>query len=421
MGTGSGMISSLAMSHHTALLDARDRLGIPEERRPEVLARAHAAFGATALITTCNRVEMYVAASVDASEFGAFLAAEVGASEKDVQRAYRHRQGMEAVEHLLRVAVGLDSMVLGESEVLGQVRSALAASVTASVADPVVTHIFHTAVRTGRRARSETAIGTHALSLSSIAVRELRDHLGGLEGRRALVVGAGEASRLAAESLAAQGVAHIEIANRTPEHAEVLAEAVGGTALSLEALPEALARADVVVSAAGAPLVRMADVERAIALREGAGVAIVDLGVPRDVEADVRTLPGVWYRDVDDLQAIAERNTQRRQDEVAAAEAIVAEDLRTFGQWAERRHITPVVRNLTAAVEQLRQRQLARAFRGSGLTDDERAHLEPLLDRFSRSLVKQLLHQPIAALQERDDRERYAEAVRVLFALDDES
>jgi glutamyl-tRNA reductase len=416
------VITLAGISHHTAPLEVRERLAIPAERVPDVLAHARRRFGAAALLSTCNRLELYLSGAHERDEVLDFLAGQFRAADDLVDRHFQFRYGPDAVRHLYEVAAGIDSMVIGESEILGQVRAAFSAAVAAGADDALLSRLFHTAIRTGRRARSETEIGRHALSVSSIAVQQARTLFPQLELATVLVIGAGEASRLAAEALLDQGAGRLLVANRTYERGHALAGELGGEALPFDQLEDALARSHVVLASTGAPdtLVDLPTVHAALARREGrVPLLVVDIGMPRDFDPAVRDLPGVTYRDLDDLQAIADANAQLRQAEVERVRELVDAETGRFLEWWEQLQVIPTISALTDRSERLRAAEVAKTLRRLRLGEAERAHVEELFDALSKALVKQLLHDPIAALRERGDRDVYLEATRRLFRLDE--
>ena len=414
------MITLASMSHHTAPLEVRERLAIPAEALPAVLARGREAFGGSVLIGTCNRLELYVPGLRDSGEVLGFLAHELKADLETVDRHFNVEHASDAVRHLYSVASGVDSMVIGETEVLGQVRGAFSAMVAAGTDNAVLSRLFHTAIRTGRRARNETGIGAHALSVSAIAAQQARDLFPDLGVARVLMVGAGEAAKLAAESLTGYGAKNLTIINRTLEHAEALAQALEGRALPFSQLWDVLAAADVVVAASGSPdpLFSAAMVSEVATRREGLPLLLVDIALPRDFGAGVRDVPGVSYFDLDDLQAIAGRNNSARLAEVDDVRAIVDEETARFVAWWEQLQVVPTIAALTDRAEAVRQAEVAKTLRRLRLEGADRAHVEELTDVLTKAIIRQLLHEPITALRERGDRDVYVEALRSLFRLD---
>jgi glutamyl-tRNA reductase len=411
------MFTLVGVSHHTAPLALRERVAIGEQQLPDALAALRARVGPGAIVSTCNRTEVYASGEHDEQELLRFLAERSGVDTGLLERHAATRRDVEAVRHLYAVASGVESMVVGESEVLGQVRAAFSAAVTAGSDDALLSRLFHTAIRTARRARSETRVGAGALSVSTIAAQQARA-LCPEPGRAAvLVIGAGEAGRLAAASLAERGVGTLLVTNRTHERAEALAAALGGEAVDFAQLPSTLPRVDVVLAASGAEsaLLSRGDVEAAVARREGEPLVILDIAMPRDVDPGVRALPGVRYLDLDDLQGIAAQNRGAREAEVAAVRAIVDAEAARFVEWWEQLQVAPTIAALTDRTEGLRRREVERAARRMGASPEQREQL----DAMARALTARLLHDPIAALRERGDRDVYVQTLRALFRLDE--
>ncbi|MGE0228701.1 MAG: glutamyl-tRNA reductase [Dehalococcoidia bacterium] len=411
------MLTLAGISHQTAPLDVRERLTVQADALPAVMGALRERFGAGAILATCNRLELYLPGDRGREEIVDFLASAVGVERELADAHFEIARDADAVRHLYAVASGIDSMVLGESEVLGQVRAAFSASVAAGCDDALLSRLFHTAIRLGRRARTETAIGRHALSVSSISVQQARLLCPALPEATVLVIGAGEAGRLAAAALVEQGVRDVLVANRTRAHAEDLAAELGGRACSLDEMEDALRRADVVIAAADAPapLASHTTVAAAMAMRLYRPLLIIDIGVPRDVEHTVGSIEGVTYYDLDGLQAIAAEHHAVRAGEVEAVQVLVDQETDRFLRWWDELRVIPTIAALTDRAERLRTAELAKTLRRLDIGDEERAHLEAL----TKALVKQILHDPIATLRERGDREVYIDAVRKLFRLDE--
>ncbi len=415
------MITQTGLSHRTAPIEVRERLTVADDAVVPLLLAARQTFGrGAALLSTCNRLELYVGDEVPEDTVHAFIAAKFSTDVTTIARHFQTRRGLDAVRHLYGVASGVDSMVLGETEVLGQVRAAFSSTVKAGTDDAVISRLFHTALRTGRRARRETAISERALSVSSIAAHQARLAFPDLSRVSVLVIGAGEAGRLAAQAIVASGAHEVVVANRTASRAEGLANELGGRAVPFEALPDALSRAHIVISAVGAPspVVSVELLADAMMRREGEALLAIDIGVPRDFESAVRDLPGVTYFDLDDLREVADRNAEARRAEVAAVETIVEEEACKFVLWAETQRVQPTITALAARAEAVRLEVIERTLRANGVTPDERARLETLADQVTRHLVKRLLAAPIEVLRERGDRSFTLEATRALFRLD---
>ncbi len=412
------MLTLVGISHHVAPLEVRERLAIPADDLPNVLRRLADCFGAGTVVSTCNRLEVYLPGDHERAAVLDFLCDASGADRHLADEHFVLKRDADAVQHLYSVAAGIDSMVLGESEVLGQVRGAFSAAVAAGCDDALLSRLFHTAIRVGRRARSETAIGRHALSVSSISVQQARLLTPELEAATVLVIGAGEAGRLAASALVDQGVRKVLVANRTRDRAESLAAELGGRALGLDELRQALKQTDVVIAAADAPepLVTRAAVAEVMTERGRRPLLLIDIGVPRDIDHTVADVDGVTYYDLDGLQAIAAEHYAIRASEVATVQSLVDEETARFVSWWDQLQVLPTISALTERAERLRQAELEKTLRRLDASDEERVQLEAL----TKALVKQLLHDPITTLRERGDREVYIDAVRKLFRLDED-
>ena len=410
-------ITLVGISHKTAPVAVRERVAFGAEELPSALPRFG---GGAVLLSTCNRTEVYLAAphAISAGPVIALLR-ELKGEDGVPDDAFYHLTGRDAARQLFRVAAGIESMVLGESEILGQVRAAFTAASAANTHNAVLSRLFHAAVRVGRRARSQTEIGRHAVSISSTAVALARRTLGDLSCRTVLVVSAGEAGKLAARSLAESGASRLLVTSRSARRARALAADLGGEPVPFEPLGQAMAEADIVISSSAAPrfLIARQEVAQAISQRDGRPLLLIDIAVPRDVEPAVRELPQVHLYDIDDLQALVEQNMGARRREVANVERIVEEELGRFGEWLRARGVVPTVAALRARADAVRQGEVARTFkRLRDLTPQQRDRMEAM----ANALVKKLLHDPIACLKG-DDGERYVAAARELFGLDDDA
>jgi glutamyl-tRNA reductase len=376
--------------------------------------------GRGVILSTCNRTEVYTVvkdAGRGREALAGFFASRIAGGEPEIKPYLYHLEQDATIRHLFRVAAGLDSLIIGESEILGQVRDAYGIASRNGAAGGVLAHVFHSAIRTGKRARTETEIGRNALSISRACVELSRRVLGDLSRSHALIVGVGEASRLAAQALRDAGVATITIANRTPENARDLAAEIGADVASLEELPRLLSEADVVVSSTGAAdfVIGREQVAEALALRGGASMLMIDMAVPRDVDPRVRTMEGVHVYSMDDLEAIAEANRREREAEAHKVEVIVDEEVDRFGQWWESRGVVPTIASMRHRAEEIRVAEVAKSFSGvSGLSPDHAEKVEAM----TKALVKKLLHDPTKALRERKD-ESFTQTARELFKLDD--
>jgi len=408
------MIAVAGISHHTAELGLRERFTVPAERLPATLGMLRERYGAAVLLSTCNRTELYLSAEreeIDGATAARALSALAGiAAPPEALFALR---GREAARHLLRVAAGLDSMMLGEDQILGQVRGAFIAAVEARATDHLLSRLFHLAIATGRRVRSETALGRHSRSVSVAAVQTLQSHLGELASATVLVIGAGEAGKLTARSLAASGAGRLLIANRTRARASALADALGARAVPIEALEPAVREADALVCASAATdyqvtpaLLRRARPDTSKPL------LVVDIAVPRDVDPACGAEPGVTLLDIDGLDMAADQPGAG--GAIAEAEAIVLQEVAGLEAWWESLQVVPTISALRGQAEAIRKAELARTFaRLPELAPRERARIEAL----SAAIVNKLLHTPISKLKQPGAGERYAALVHELFDL----
>jgi glutamyl-tRNA reductase len=414
----------LGVSHQTAPIEVRERLDFSSRdvgAAVETLAARYSA-GEAVVLSTCNRSEIYVA-SDDPERARQELIEFLGSYHQLPPEAFEShvfvRTDEDASRHLFRVAAGLDSLVVGEPQILGQVKDAFQMAATRQCVGPVLTRLFHTSFGVGKRVRSETALGEGAISVGYAAVALARKIFGRLDGRGVLVVGAGEISTLTAQHLRAQGVGDIVITSRTPAHAEALAAEVRGRAVPWGDLRTALAGADIVITATGSPrpILTRADVEAVTARRRGEALFIIDIAVPRDVDASVGEIEQVFLYNVDDLQAIVQENLSRRSSEIVRAESIVSEEVDRFSAWRRSRGAVPTVVALRQRFEQIRRAELQRLEGKLGaLTPEARASV----DEVTRLIVEKLLLAPTAQLKALPDEETqiaYTEAVNRLFEL----
>ena len=408
----------LGLNHNTAPLAVRERVAFLKEGLEDALTSVAERVGEGVILSTCNRTEVYCVSGDPDETFGEVLRFvsdhhEVG-PETVSPYVYRHH-GPEAVRHLFRVAAGLDSMIVGESAILGQVRKALVAASDAQTVRVPLAGLFHSAIRTGRRVRAETDIGRNAPSISYAGVRLAESVVGRLSGRRVLLIGAGEAGRLVAKALQTVGVGGLAIANRTRSRAEDLAHDLGGDVIDFHDIGEALGEADIVLSATDAPefVVTEALVRPSVDHRGHARpLFLFDLSVPRDIEPGVSAVAGVHLYNIDDLSSVAEQNLEQRKLS-AAAERIVEDELGRFTSWWDSLDAAPVVRSMWQRAEEIRQREMDRAL-------DRMADLPPdqveIVDALTRSIVKKLLHDPTSFLRDKADRSQIASA-EALFKL----
>jgi glutamyl-tRNA reductase len=409
----------------SAPLELLERLAIDVERRPKALAglldleHVHEAV----VVSTCNRVEVYTAISRfhgAAGDVRRFLADLHGLGLEEFASHLYDYYEERAVQHLFAVAAGVDSMVVGEAQILGQVREAFQAAQAERTVGPVLSALFARAIKVGRRARSETGIGAGLASTVTVGLRVAGRQLGGLAGRRALLVGAGGVARLAGRALREAGAGELVVANRTAATGAALARELGGRAVPLERVTDELALADLTVAATAGttPTVTAAAVADALARRAGPGpLVLLDLGVPRDVEPEVRGLGGIVLADLDALRAVLETDEGPRR-EVERVRGLIARETAAFMGGQREARLVPTIRALRARAEQVRQQELAKASaRLAGLDERQRAAVEAV----TRGLVNKLLHDPMVrgkTLAARPDGDLYVAALRELYGLD---
>jgi glutamyl-tRNA reductase len=419
---------ALGISHKTAPLELRERLALTEGRSVgvlrELLERDEVLEAAA--ISTCNRTELYLFASDPVgAESGALglLAREAETPPTKLVGHLYSLRGSQAGGHLLAVTAGLDSMIIGEAEIQGQVKRAYELALVEGATGPILNRLFRTALAAGKRARSETGISERAMSIPSVAVELARRTLGDLDERRVLVVGAGETAELTARALAARGVQAIFIANRHYDRAIGLAQRFAGRAVRFEELPEEMTDADIVVASTSSPhsVIEREGLAEVMAAREGRPLLLIDLAVPRDIHPSCRDLPGVSLYDMDDLQALVERNASGRESEARSAEAILRVELGGFDRWFAAQDVTPTIAALRARADEVVELVLSEnEQRWQGLTDADRERLRAA----ARAIASRLLHEPTLRLKRSaGDDDAYAKVaiMRELFALDPSS
>jgi glutamyl-tRNA reductase len=410
-------------SHKSASVELRERLHL-KDAEAGALAAAVADGGEAVALSTCNRTEVYlVSDGEDADRRTLDVLAERAGLDAALLRESTYAVHDEAAAvHLFRVAAGLDSLIPGEAQILGQVRAAYEAACDADAVGPALHRLFGQALRVGRRVRTETAIAENPASISSAAAELARRLLGDLRGRQILLIGAGKMADLAAVNLVARGAASIVVANRSRETAARLAERFGGRTVGLEELEAELERADLVVASTSSEghVVAAEDVKRALARRDDRPLSFVDIAVPRDLDPAIGELEGCHLYDIDDLQSVVDASVASRREEAARAEVIVAEEGERFLEWWRSLDVVPAIASLRARAESIRQAELERAGRRlSTLTPSERE----AVDALTSQIVAKLLHLPTVRMKEAaaaEDGLAYAEALRHLFALEDE-
>jgi glutamyl-tRNA reductase len=415
----------VGMSHRTAPVDLRERVDFTARGVPAAL-ESIAGRGTTdevIVVSTCNRAEIYAACGDPAAtraDLAGFIAEFHGVAAADVAPHVYGVEGLEAARHLFRVAAGLDSLVVGEPQILGQVKHAHAAATAARTAGPVLNRLFHSSFAVGKRVRTETALGSGAVSVGYAAVSLARKIFGDLKGRAVVVVGAGEMGKLTALHMKSQGVQHVTIVSRTMAHAARAAEAIGGaSAAPWDELDSTLGAADIVMTAtgAGAPILTKARIEAVMRPRRNRPLFIIDIAMPRDVEPAAGEIEQVFLYNIDDLQATVRENMARRSSEVTRAEAIVSEEIDRFAAWFRSRGAVPTIVALRQRFEAIRRAELERLdFKLSSLSPEARARV----DEVTHLIVEKLLLTPTEQLKAAADADlvaAYSDALTRLFGL----
>jgi len=416
----------IGLNHRSTPLDLLERMTIGDSALTKALHDlvSREDVSEAVVLSTCNRTEIYAVAErfhAAYADIRDFLAETAFLAPEDFSDHLYVHYDAPAVSHLFAVAAGLDSAVLGESEILGQVRSAWDRARDEGAAGPVLNLLFRHALEAGKRARTDTAIARHTTSVAAAAVSMAAERLGDLSGSRVLVLGAGEMGEAMTLGLAKAGAADLALANRTWERAVALAEKVGGRPVRLLDVPQALGDVDVLLSSTGAaaPLLEVDDLRDLVAARSGRPLLIVDIAVPRDIDPAVGELPGVTLLDMDDLRAFAEVGTAARRAEVAAVQSILDEELERYLDASSAREVAPMIVALRERAEQVRRAEIDRhRQRLVGLDSSQLDVVESL----TRSILGKILHEPSVSLKEaagtpRGD--RLVTAIRELFALDE--
>jgi glutamyl-tRNA reductase len=411
-------------SYQRAPVELRELLAYDPGLRRSSLGRLGADGSEAAILSTCNRTEAYLV-SADPERAEARIYAELGSlsglAESELAPSLYRLTDQPAALHLFRVAAGLDSMVPGEAQILGQVREAYGAAREADAAGPILHRLFRQALRVGKRVRTETAIGENPASVSSAAAELAERVFAELAGRRILLLGAGKTADLTAANLISRGVGEIVVANRSPERAEALARRFGGRAVGLDAVEEELERVDVVLASTSSQgfVLSAEQVERAMRRRRGQPVFFIDIAVPRDVDPAVNEIEGCYLYDIDDLERVVAESVAGRREEAVRAEAIVSVEADDFRAWQLSLDVVPAIASLRERAEAIRRSELERAERRLGsLSPSQRRAVESL----TAQIVAKLLHQPTVRMKEAAaaaDGVLYADAVRHLFDLGD--
>ncbi|HJP31675.1 MAG TPA: glutamyl-tRNA reductase [Candidatus Latescibacteria bacterium] len=414
---------TLGLNHTTAPVEVRERLAFAEGDQPDSLRQLREGYGLSevAILSTCNRSEIYAASDgPHLAPVHRYLAEQRRLDVADLSPCFYEYVDAEAATHLFRVSSGIDSLVIGESQILKQVREALETSQATGSARLVINEVFQRALRVGKRARSETDIGRGHLSVSTAAVELASQIFDSLDNRSALLLGAGEMIELTAQYLVDTGLTHFIVANRTVERAAELAGRFDGEAIPLDAIGDRLLEVDIVIASTAAPgfIVDAQMLRQAMSQRRGRPLFLIDIAVPRDIDPDVRGLDNVFLFDIDDLEGVVASNRQDREGEIRRVQDIVDEELVNFLHWFNSLSAGPLIRALREQAADLQTTELERWMGKLGhLTEEDRRLVEQVL----RGYANKLLHQPLVQIRElanRDDGYLRLDTIRSLFDLD---
>lgn len=417
----------LGMNYKSAPLELRERLTIACEDQGKTIdeVRTISSVQEALYLSTCNRVEVLAAVN-DPDEatnrLKDFIFSHGNLGREEMEAClYRHGDA-DAVRHLFRVAAGLDSMVMGEPQILGQVKDAYRASVARQATGVILNRLLHQAFHVAKRVRTETGIAANAVSVGYTAVVLSKKILGDLAGKSILLVGAGEMAELAARHLAKNGVQHITVANRTYEHARELAASFNGTALPFDALSRGLDEADIIIASTGSSgyVIDRSMVAAALRRRKNRLLFLIDIAVPRDIDPAAGEIDNVYLYNIDDLQDVVDENMRSRLAEAEKAEVIIGDEVAKFVRWQASLEVVPTIVDLKSKVESITQGELDKSMAWmSSLTEDERRNIEILV----KAVAKKIVHEPVTAIREvgeSGDGRAYVAALRRLFGLGDE-
>ena len=413
----------IGVNHNTAPVDVRERLALRDTSPPALeLFSGLSACPEVIFLSTCNRVEVLVSTYDFEVARDQIITTWLHYSGIDADRfrdsVYEY-SGDDAVRHVFRVASSLDSMVVGEPQILGQLKDAYRNASGAGCSGQILNRLMHKAFSVAKKIRTETRIASQAVSISYAAVELAKKIFGDLSGRRAMLVGAGEMAELAAQHLKSNGIKRLVVANRTLERAVELAGSLGGDAISLDELNEALIDVDIVISSTGAPglVIKKEQIQRIMRPRKHRLLFFIDIAVPRDIDPEINNIDNVYLFDIDELKGVVEENRAERQREAVKAERIVEAEVIKFKSWMKSLDIVPLIKKLQEKAEAVRQRELARTFKNlQNLNDSEREAVE----RLSMSLVNKLLHDPIIFLKKglsQEERDQALDMIYKIFSL----
>ena len=414
----------VGLNHKTAPIEIRECLAFPEDKMAEALSKVHALppLKENIILSTCNRVEVYAATRETEKaihELKEFLSQYHGIPLKEFEKSLYFHIGEEAVRHIFRVASSLDSMVVGEPQILGQIKDAYDISQQTKTSGLILHRLLHRAFHVAKRVRTETKIGNSAVSVSFVAVELAKKIFDTLERKTVLLIGAGEMSELAAQHLVSGGIEKVLVTNRTYERAVNLSQQFKGEAIPFEEMSQGLRKADIVISATDAPqyLIRHDQVSKVMKDRKQKPIFFIDIADPRDIEPKVGGIENVYLYNIDDLQKVVNDNIQDRKKEAARAENIVQDEVTKFVNWYRSLDVTPTIVALREKFEEIRKKELEKTFSlHPNFSDKEKKSVEAL----TSAIINKILHDPLTILKRKDEglmADLYLDALRSIFQL----
>jgi glutamyl-tRNA reductase len=418
----------VGLNHNTAPIQIRECLAFPEEKMEDALCKVHALLSVkeNMIVSTCNRVEVYAATrQTDKAvlDLKHFLSQYHGLPLKEFEKNLYSFMGEEAVKHIFRVASSLDSMVKGEAQILGQIKSAYEMAVESKTSGIILHRLLHRAFHVAKRVRTETKIGDSAVSVSSVAVEVAEKIFGTLEKKTVLLIGAGEMCELAARHLVSRGVEKVLVTNRTYERAVALAQEFKGEAIPFDEMNQALRKVDIVISATDSPeyLIWHDQMAKVIKYRKQKPIFFIDIADPRNIEPNVNDIENVYLYNIDNLQEVADENIKDRGKEAQKAEAIVQDEVIKFVNWYHSLEVTPTIVAIRNRFEEIRKKELEKTFSlHPNFTDKEKKSLEAL----TSAIINKILHTPSTLLKQSNEEamaDLYLDTLRTLFQLPEAS
>jgi len=416
---------TIGLNHRTAPVGIREKLSFTEDSLPKHLDKLTSSgiVRGCVILSTCNRTEIYAAVlDVDKglTRIREHLARCCRSEHSELKNYLYTYTLFDVIPHLFRVVSGLDSMILGETQILGQVKTAYQVACEHGATNRVLNTLFRQAITVGKKVRTETMIDRNAVSISYAAVELARQIFEGLDGRTVMVIGAGKMSELTAKHLVANGVESVIVSNRSAVKAEALAKQFGGRAVRFVELIDHMAAADIVITATAAPhyIVEKPELVKVMEMRNGKKIFIIDIAVPRDVDPAVAEIPGVNLFDIDELQHVVDSNLEQRKKEAQKAEKIIKEEINEFWKWLSMQFVTPTIAALKKRGEEIRQKEMQKAYNRLGnITEREKK----IISSMTNSIVNQLLHDPVMELKKSALTKQghlYTEILQNLFNLD---